>query len=222
MSLHNKYIEDEVNKRAPRFTAASPDAETPGNCLNSTETSVRWYPMRIFHSSIKRQSELNQLLSDEASVYQTYIPQSLVSAEDNTYTPALVNYIFLRTTLRKLRKLKADNAKYSHLRYVMTIARDSSFKPISRIAHIPDKQMEDFIRVIDSGNEHVMMLENLGFACKPGEKVRITNGLFTGVEGTLKSIKKHLAVVIPINNILAVAITSVPRKYLEKIDSVTI
>ena len=204
MSLQNKYIEDEVNKRVPRFTAASADAETPGNVLKTTETSVRWYPMRIFHSSIKRQSELNQLLSDEASVYQTYIPQSLVSAEDNTYTPALVNYIFLRTTLRKLRKLKADNAKYSHLRYVMTIARDSSFKPI-----------------IDSGNEHVMMLENLGFACKPGEIVRITNGLFTGVEGTLKSIKKHLAVVIPINNILAVAITSVPRKYLQKITPVT-
>ena len=221
MSLHNKYIKDETHEHTPRSTAASTDAETPRNVLKTTENTLRWYPMRIFHSSIKRQSQLNSLLSDEETIAQTYIPQHLVNTDENTYIPALVNYIFLRTTLRHLRQLKSDKAKYDHLRYVMNIRRDQNYNPISTIAHVPDKQMQDFIRVIDSNNEHVIMLENLGFACKPGEKVRITNGMFAGVEGTLKSIKKHLAVVIPIKNILAVAITNVPRKYLEKITPVT-
>lgn len=174
--------------------------------------------MRICHSSIKRQSELNELLVQESLIESTYIPQSLVNAEENTYVPVLVNYIFVHTSLKNLREIKAHKAKYDNLRYVMTIGRDESFNPISEIAYVPDKEMSDFMRVIDSGNEHILMLENLGFACKPGEKVRIMSGVFEGVEGTLKSIKKHLCVVIPIHNVMAVAITNVPRKFLQKIE----
>ena len=174
--------------------------------------------MRIFHSSIKRQSELNEMLTQETTVERTYIPQSLVDAEEKTYVPALVNYIFLRMSLRDLRGIKAEKGKYDNLRYVMNTDHDENYNPISTIAYVPNKQMEDFIRVIDSSNEQVIMLENLGFACRPGEKVRITRGVFEGVEGTLKSIKKHLCVVIPIKNVMAVAITNIPRKFLQKID----
>ena len=183
------------------------------------EAVVRWYPMRIFHSSIKRQNELNELLSQEPTIDRTYVPQRLVDGEDKTYVPALANYIFIHCSLKDLREIKADKTKFDNLRYVMTLGCDESFNSFSEIAYVPDKQMEDFMRVIESGNEQVLMLENLGFACKPGERVRITSGVFEGVEGTLKSIKKHLSVVIPIKNILAVAITNVPRKNLQKIES---
>lgn len=182
------------------------------------ESIVRWYPMRIFHSSIKRQSELNALLAQEPSIERTYIPKSLVDSDKKTYVPVLVNYIFVHASLKDLKEIKADKAKYENLRYVMISGRDASFKPVSEIAHVPDKQMADFMRIIDSDNEHILMLENLGFACKPGEKVRIMSGAFEGVEGVLKSIKKHLCVVIPIKNVMAVAITNVPRKYLQKIE----
>ena len=181
-------------------------------------TQVRWYPMRIFHSSIKRQNELNELLTQEASIIETYVPKSLVDAEEQKYVPTLVNYIFLRTSLKDLREIKTDKERFDHLRYVMNLGRDENYNPTSEIAHVPDKQMDDFMRVIDSGNEQVVMLENLGFACKPGERVRISRGVFEGVEGTLKSIKKHLCVVIPIKNVMAVAITNVPRKFLQKIE----
>ena len=214
MSLQNKYIEDESPKRESRLQL-HPLMRRP---QEMSFTQVRWYPMRIFHSSIKRQKDLNEMLIQEASIERTYIPQSLVDAEAQTYVPALVNYIFLLTSLKDLRDIKADKTKYDNLRYVMNTSRDEDYNVVSEIAHVPNKQMEDFIRVIESGNEQVVMLENLGFACKPGEQVRITQGVFEGVEGTLKSIKKHLCVVIPIKNVMAVAITNVPRKYLQKIE----
>ncbi|MBO7067136.1 MAG: hypothetical protein J6W52_00410 [Bacteroidaceae bacterium] len=215
MSLQNKYIEDESIERESRFHL-HPLMRRPQEIAFS---QVRWYPMRIFHSSIKRQKELNDLLIQEASVERTYIPQSLVDVEEKTYIPALVNYIFIRTSLKDLRQIKAAKSKYDYLRYVMNNGCDEDYNPISEIAYVPNKQMEDFMRVIDSGNEQVVMLENLGFACKPGEKVKITKGLFEGVEGTLKSIKKHLCVVIPIKNVMAVAITNVPRKYIQKVET---
>ena len=179
---------------------------------------VRWYPMRIFHSSIKRQKGLNELLVQEDSVERTYVPQSQVNAERKTYISTLVNYIFLYTSLKSLKEIKADKIRYENLRYVMNTGCDEHYNPTSEIAYVPNKQMEDFIRVTESGNEHVLMIENLDFAFKPGQKVRITQGIFEGVEGTLKSIKKHIAVVIPIKYIMAVAITNVPKKYLQKIE----
>ncbi len=185
------------------------------------EKVVRWYPMRIFHSNPKRQQMLNDLLAMDAAVESTYVARNLVDAEDGTYTPALVNYIFIRTSLENLRKIKADKGKYEPLRYVVAHDRDDDNQPTTAIAHVPDKQMHDFMRVINDANEQVVMLENLAFACKPGQKVRIRQGLFEGVEGIVKSIKKHLCVVIPIQDVMAVAITNVPRKYLQRIGDET-
>lgn len=215
--------------------AASIDAETPRICLYAIalnekegymvnsytphpDTVTRWYPMRIFHSSIKRQKGLNELLVQEESIERTYVPESLVDPEKKTYISLLVNYIFLYTSMKDLRKIKADKTRYEHLRFVMNTGCDENFNPTSAIAYVPNKQMEDFIRVVESGNEHVLMIENLNFAFKPGQKVRITQGVFEGVEGILKSIKKHIAVVIPIKNIMAVAITNVPKKYLQRLE----
>jgi len=176
------------------------------------DTVIRWYPMRIFHSSIKRQNELNELLAKEVSIERTYVPKSLIDPEKKTYISTLVNYIFLNTSLKSLKEIKVNKIRYEHLRYVMNTGCDEHYNPTSEIAYVPNKQMEDFIRVIESGNEHVLMIENLDFAFKPGQKVRITQGVFEGVEGILKSIKKHIAVVIPIKNIMPVAIINVQKK----------
>lgn len=182
------------------------------------DAMLRWYPMRIFHSSAKRQNALNELLSHEPTVESTYVPRNLVDAEDMTYVPALVNYIFIRTSLGNLKQLKADKSRYEHLRYVINKDCDDTYAPTAEIAHVPDKQMEHFMRVINEANEQVIMLENMEFACKPGQKVRIRKGPFEGIEGVVKSIKKHLCVVIPIQNVMAVAIVNVPKKHLMKID----
>ena len=80
---------------------------------------VQWYPMRIYHSSVKRQNYLNDLLANETTVERTYVPRNLVDAEDQTYIPTLVNYIFIRASLDDLKVLKADKRKYEHLRFVM-------------------------------------------------------------------------------------------------------
>ena len=183
------------------------------------DTVIRWYPMRIFHSSVKRQNGLNELLVQEDSIERTYVPQSLVDPEKKTYISTLVNYIFLYTSLKNLKEIKSNKIRYEHLRFVMNTGCDEHYNPTSEIAYVPNKQMEDFIRVVESGNEHVLMIENLNFAFKPGQKVMITQGVFKGVEGILKSIKKHIAVVIPVKNIMAVAITNVPKKYLQRLET---
>ena len=179
---------------------------------------VQWYPMRIYHSSVKRQNYLNDLLASETAVEKTYVPKNLIDAEDQTYIPTLVNYIFIRASLDDLKTLKADKRKYEYLRFVMSRECDEKYNPVSKIAYIPEKKMHDFMRAINDSNEHVQVLQNMAFACKPGQKVKIIKGPFEGVEGVVKSIKKHLCVVIAIQDIMAVAITNVPKKNLQIIE----
>jgi transcription antitermination factor NusG len=180
----------------------------------SEELKLCWFPMRIFHSSAKRQNELNEALLQEPTVERTYVARRLVDAEEMTYVNALDNYIFIRIRLKDLRDIKANKAKYDHLRYVMYKHHDKDGLPITEISRVPNKQMEDFIRVIENANEQVIQLENMEFAFKPGQKVIIRKGPFEGVEGILKSIKKHLCVVVPIQGVAALAITNVPKKWI--------
>ena len=242
MSLPDKYIKDDASSQTPcglctpecgdpkSLSASKPEtwnlnswsSESHRACtVGRVVTRVNevkpetgealWFPLRIFHSSEKRQTQLEALLREEPAVEQTYVPRNLVDAEQQTYVSALKNYIFVRITLAALRQLKADRQQYATLRYIMQPTGEG----VSEIAHVPDKQMEDFIRVIAHANEQVVMIENMAFACKPGQSVRIRRGAFEGVEGTVKSIKKHLCVVIPVRDIMAVAILNVPKKDIE-------
>ena len=180
---------------------------------NNGNNVVRWFPLRIFHSSAKRQLELKEELDKENVVEETYIPLELIDAETNRFAPALLNYIFVRITLDNLKELK-QLPKFNLLRYVMLFERDTRGKRISRIASVTDREMHNFQQVINSLNEQVEYIQNNDFAMRPGQKVKITDGTFKGVEGTLKSIKKHLCVIVALSGIMAVAITGIHRKFI--------
>ena len=178
---------------------------------------VRWYPMRIFHSSIKRQHDLQVELDKEEMVKETYIPQKLIDAETEKYAPALVNYIFVRIAKDGLRELKGM-PRFDHLRYVMKAECDDKFNTVYEIAHITDQEMDNFRQVVNNANDQILFVQNNEFAMRPGQKVRITDGVFKNTEGTVKSIKKHLCVIVTLGSVMAVAITGIHRKFLQPID----
>ena len=75
--------------------------------------------------------------------------------------------------------------------------------------------MKEFRVEVEIDEDGNIVADTKGFHGPVCEKE--LDALFEGVEGILKSIKKHLCVVIPIQHVMAVAITNVPKKYLEKI-----
>ena len=78
---------------------------------------------------------------------------------------------------------------------------------------VPDKQMEDFQRVMDQS------LEEGGLVDKPlevGEKVRVTKGVLKGVEGYVLELSGKTYVVVSLIGCIF-ARARVPRAWLEKI-----
>jgi hypothetical protein len=176
-----------------------------------------WFPLRVRHSSTPRLMAMKHLLEKEATVSETYIPMEYRTENFHTeLVPAINNIIFVRTTYNHLKDIRQNQHLFEPLRYIMRPVFDGK-ETTSEVLHVPDSMMKDFIRVTSERQSNVIFLDNLDFACKPGMKACITEGLYTGVMGVVKRIKKNLCIVIPIEGVAAAAIMHVPRKHLRYI-----
>ena len=79
---------------------------------------------------------------------------------------------------------------------------------------VPDKQMEDFRRVLDLSTEEGGLVDaHLSL----GDKVRVTKGPLKGVEGLVYQFQGRYYVVVSLLNSLF-AKARVPRSWIERID----
>jgi len=125
---------------------------------------------------------------------------------------AVHNYIFVRSTREVIDDLKTFRLPI--LRYVMHQQNGEN-----QIMTVPESQMRNFIAVAANIDEPVIFLSPEEVALSKGDKVRIKDGVFMGVEGTFMRVKntRDRRVVVKIDGITAVATASIPSALVEKI-----
>lgn len=132
------------------------------------------------------------------------------------YVPAIHNLIFVHTTQEHLTYLKYNDEVLAPLRYMMRnpLTDDTP----AEVIVVPDRQMNNFIRACRMGDEgQIRYLRYDPYLDKPGQRVRIIDGNFAGIEGIVKRINKNKQVVVMIPGVAAVTLSSVPHTFLEKI-----
>ena len=82
---------------------------------------------------------------------------------------------------------------------------------------VPDKAMSDFMQISRVMSDDVMYLKDITSKLKAGQKVRVTDGPFKGVEGVVMRIKRSRRVVVDFPGLLAVATAYVNPYALELI-----
>lgn len=176
---------------------------------------LHWFPMRVTYS---REMSVKAFL-DELGI-ENFIPMHYEHVEGRhprhrELRPAIRNLIFLHSTRATITELKMTRKEMAAVRYMVSPVYDDKVIVIGHeIMTVPDKQMEDFIRVASVDDDRVFFVENLDFAGKPGQHVKIVEGAFAGVEGVIKRIKKNKCVVVQIEHVAAVAIAFVPSAFL--------
>ena len=179
-------------------------------------TLPEWFPMRVTYS---RELKIKEAL-DNIGV-ENFIPMHYeIVGENNERSmqrvPAIHNLIFVRAPQEKLTELKMTRRELLPLRYMMKPVEGK--EGLQEIIRVPDKQMEDFMRVAQAEDDRVMYLKYKHYLDKVGQRVRVTQGYFAGVEGTIKRIKNNRRVVVQIDGVAAVAITYVPGEYIIPIE----
>lgn len=175
-----------------------------------SRTAKAWYPIRITYS---REIALKEHL--ESIGIKCYIPMHYQTVGRDEHkkrklVPIIHNLVFVYSTREQLDSLKKELEYRLPMRYIM---ERETRQPII----VPDKQMQDFITVADTYNEQVIYLDPGELKLKKGSRVRITEGIFCGVEGKLLRIKGDRRVVVSIEGIMAVATTFIHPSMLEVI-----
>ena len=173
---------------------------------------IRWYPMRVtYHRELKIKEQLDALGIDN------FVPMHYDLADSSegprkTLAPAIHNLIFVRASQEVLTHLKMHRKEFDPMRYMTKTSSDGH----KELLYIPDRQMEDFMRVASVQDDHIIFLDVMN-STNTGRRVRITAGRFKGVEGVIKRIKKNKYFLIQIDGVTAVAITYVPADCLEPV-----
>ena len=123
--------------------------------------------------------------------------------------PVVHNLIFVHACPSEVQRVK------SQVTYLQYITDTRSGKKII----IPDVEMQRFIAVAGSYNDHLLYFQPEELNLSKGTKVRITGGDFEGQEGVFLKVKgaRDRRVVIQIQGIIAVAMATIHPDLIEVI-----
>lgn len=125
-----------------------------------------------------------------------------------TFVPAVSNLCFIKTDKEDLDSYMLGLGEVCPARYIWDKA---TRKPIV----VPDKAMEDFIRVSRIMADEALYLEIVSSKIREGQKVRVKSGPLQGVEGVVTRVKRSRRVVVELPGLMAIATTYISASDLE-------
>lgn len=172
----------------------------------------QWYVMR---SAYCREMRAMELL--ERDGFQCYVPLREVKRERKGVivkkkVPIVHNLVFVRSTRENLDPWKQLHENDASLRYTID---KSTRQPMT----VREKAMQDFIRVTqEAEDDSLLVLDHPDVVLEKGQRVEIIAGPFKGVEGRVLRIRRDRRVVVTIDNVLAVAMASMPMSHFRVLE----
>jgi transcription antitermination factor NusG len=172
---------------------------------------AKWYAVRVSYGRVLK---FCAGLTEDG--VETFVPMTRkeVVKKGKTVTvsvPAISNLCFVHTT----RNLLEDRmSSMGENRYVHFIWNVHTRQPII----VPDKAMEDFMQICRVMSDETLYLKDITSKLHEGQKVKVIEGPFKGVEGTVLRIKRSRRVVVDFPGLLAVATNYIDPRCLQSLE----
>jgi transcription antitermination factor NusG len=129
--------------------------------------------------------------------------------------PLMGNLIFVKSSKNLLDPVLKE------VKLRLSISSDLYYRDFGdkKVIVVPEDQMRNFIAVAGNDKEQIIYLSNDEVNLTKGTKVRITGGVFEGVEGIFMRIKGDKRLVVSIPNLFSVATAYIPSCYVQKIEN---
>lgn len=171
---------------------------------------IHWFPIRVtYHRELKIKNCLDSM-KIENFLPMRYEMVETESGSKRKLVPAINNLIFVHASQVLITEIKNGRRELEPMRYMTKKAVNGSHE----IIYVPDRQMDNFMRVASCHDESIFFLDPGDYINKVGKHVKITAGPFKDIEGVIKRIKKNKSVVVQIEGVAAVAIAFVPANQL--------
>lgn len=208
----------------PKTSTAGVPHSCPNPALNPAATA--WFVLRATYS---RELKVQALLNEKG--LRTFVPMmwrrcpvkpSMTVKPGMTGTqssptrsgisrklvPAVGNLCFVRWTKTSLDNFIRSFGDVSPVTYYWD-------RTANRPLTIPDKAMEDFIAVASTMDEDLIYITEISAKLREGQRVKVKDGPFKGVEGKIVRIRKSRRILVELPGMLAVASTYVAPEFLE-------
>lgn len=179
----------------------------------SSKDDRQWYVMRVtYQREVSAKMKLDELSVENFLPMRTERRRRPNGRFCKSLIPLIHNYLFVRSNREVLDGIKAFSLPY--LRYA-TCVRDGR----REIMIVPESQMRSFIAVVERGDSKAVFLDPASIDLNEGDKVRIIEGPFAGVEGTFMRLQdgRGKRVIVKIESVAAVATTEISPRFVEKI-----
>lgn len=174
------------------------------------EPSSPWYALRTFYC---KEEALGEYLKEQG--LSCFIPMRYAEVAPKeggkpkrTLVPAVHNLLFLQKSFpaRRLRTLMAD----SPVPFAVLKKADGSAPQ-----EIPERMMAEFRAVCDPAYSGTLYIASDEADARPGSRVRVIRGPFTGLEGKLTRYKGRYYVVVSLATVGV--LVHIPKWYCEKL-----
>lgn len=163
------------------------------------QNEQQWYAIRVTYSREMAAKSYLDSIGIESYVPMHFAERTYGGKRRKIWEPLIHNLLFVRTSADRLREIKATTTL--PIRYIMD--RESKSPTV-----IPERQMQDFMAVVAPQDVDL----------EKGDPVRVTEGMFAGIEGRYIRHKGHSKVAVAIRNVATALTAYIPLKYIAKID----
>jgi transcription antitermination factor NusG len=197
------------------------DSQTGVSTKNALSGNVKtsksdWYVLRTTYG---RERKAHEYITQNKGI--SFCPTTRIVKEINgkrkeVEVSLIPNLLFAYGTEKEIQQYVYDNANLPFLRYYYHQVLNGA-KVVRRPLIIPDTDMESFRIICQQGECDIIVQTTEVAKFKTGQRVRVTSGPFTGVEGRVARFMGQQRVGIVINGLLTVATAYVPSAFLKEI-----
>ena len=188
-------------------------SQTGVSVRNAQSETKQWYVLRV---SYGRAEKANDLLS--AKGIETHLPLHTVYKEvdgkrKKQRVPMLPNFLFVRTTLSILESLIKSSPDFHFITFYydhFNTKSDGKNPPLV----VPANSMENFIKLTNLDDEHILLIDEVNGTYKQGGIVRIIEGPFKGIEGRVTKITGQKRVIVELPGLCSVATAYIPKGFI--------
>lgn len=185
--------------------------------LKGSKDLLQWYVLRATYGrERKAYDKLREL--NVMALYPTVTTVRVVNGRRKVLEkPRFPNLLFARSTEEVLKKyVYNEEEKLDYLRFYYR-HRHSGGRVFKEPMVVPDEQMESIKIICGVVSEHVVVTPESVKSFSKGQKVRVVDGSFKGVEGMTRY-RGQQRVGVVVDGLLTVATAYVPTAFLEPIE----
>lgn len=177
----------------------------------------RWY---VFRASYGRVDKAADLLTDDGTytyVARHYVWKYMQGRRRRVLEALIPNMLFVYTTEEKAETYIKRTPELSFLTYYYNHFEQDEDKKNPPLT-VPEDEMQNFIRATVSMSEHIMFVKPEQIHYKSGERVKVVDGPFLGVEGKVARVAGQQRVIVTLSKVGLISTAYIPTAFIEKIE----